>query len=144
MFEEVCCRGCAGCSPPARGSGAADPPGTLPVSGKARGAWEGSGESARAPDCRCRAVSGLETPLNHGEPSVGSLPSSAPGAGGLPASGGSDGGGYRASGMGEGLEGAEGRGEEFGANCGKLLFFCLLWRGGQRSGKVYFVDLKLE
>lgn len=44
----------------------------------------------------------------------------------------------------EGLKGAEGRGEEFGANCGKLLFFCLLRWGGQRSGKVYFVDLKLE
>lgn len=39
---------------------------------------------------------------------------------------------------------AGGRGEGFGANCGKLLFFCLWRRGGQRSGKVYFVDLKLE
>lgn len=46
---------------------------------------------------------------------------------------------------GRGAGGRPGKGgEEFGANCGKLLFFCLLRRGGQRSRKVYFVDLKLE
>lgn len=38
----------------------------------------------------------------------------------------------------------QGKSSSFGANCRKLLFFCLLWQGGHWCGKVYFVDLNLS
>lgn len=37
-----------------------------------------------------------------------------------------------------------GRSSKFGANCRKLLFFCLLWQRGHWCGKVYFADLNLS